>query len=333
MDSKLERFFNAINFNNEYYSYFNDASVKEVLLNKKTNKMTLVINIDKTLPINIFSELNNQSKTFDGAKSVRFKFITKESLYFNDYFNYYFDILVSRCPMLICIDRDKILIEGNSITFNVLNDVEENKIKSLEEKMILFLSSMGFSDVSINTIVNEEERELFKKKIKTEEVKEVKKENKLIKGRNIIGENSFIKNLIANENNVIIIGKVFGIESKSTQSGWHILNLKITDHSDSMLANIFTKDKDELNHLESSIKSGKWYKFRGNVKFDTRSNDYVYGINDVEEFDKNEIKLVDDAEVKRVELHAHTMMSQMDGITKVDLSKHKNELVEKCIDM
>ena len=94
MDSKLERFFNAINFNNEYYSYFNDASVKEVLLNKKTNKMTLVINIDKTLPINIFSELNNQSKTFDGAKSVRFKFITKESLYFNDYFNYYFDIMI-----------------------------------------------------------------------------------------------------------------------------------------------------------------------------------------------------------------------------------------------
>ena len=46
-----------------------------------------------------------------------------------------------------------------------------------------------------------------------------------------------------------------------------------------------------------------------------------------------EEEIKDEAPVKRVELHAHTMMSQMDGITKVDLGKHTCELVEKAIKM
>ena len=50
MDSKLTRFFDATNFNKDYINCFNNASLKEVLLNKKTSKMTMVIEIDN-LPI------------------------------------------------------------------------------------------------------------------------------------------------------------------------------------------------------------------------------------------------------------------------------------------
>ena len=334
MDSKLERFLNAINFSKEYYKYFEDASVKEVLLTKKTNKMTLILDMNKRLPIDIFKSLNENALSLKGAKKVRFKIISDDKSLFNDYFNYYFDILINKCPMLKSIDRDKIIIENNNITFNVLNKIEEDKIDTLKEKIISFLSDMGYEDVLININIDEEERKIFQDKIKEEEEKtEVKKVDKLIKGKNIVGQSSSIKNLITNENNVIIIGEVFGVEARTTQSGWNILTIKITDYTDSIMANIFTKDGSEFDHLQSSIKEGKWYKFRGNVKFNTRSNDYEYGINDIEEFNKEKVKLVDDAEVKRVELHAHTMMSQMDGLTRVDLSKHTCELVSRCIEM
>ena len=333
MDVKLERFLNAINFDKELYSYFNDASVKEVLLNKKTNTMTLVLQTSKLPPIDIFKKLCTDALNLEGANKVRFKFNSESKEYFSDYFNYYFDILVSKCPMLISIDRDKIIIDEDSITFNVLNKVEENKINSLKGKMNSFLSDMGFNDININVVINEEERKKFHENVEKNEEKPIKVKDRLIKGKNIIGEETTIKNLIANENNVIIIGEVFGVDGRTTPSGWHILTLKITDYTDSIMSNIFTKDKSEYDNLMSNIKEGKWYKFRGNVKFNTRSNDYEFGINDIEEYDYEKVKITDDEPLKRVELHVHTMMSQMDGLTKVDLGKHTCELVERCIDM
>ena len=335
MDSKLERFLNAINFDKEMYKYFENASVKEVLLNKKTSKMTLIININEVLPIDVFKKLNTLSCDLKGAKKVRFKFIREDGYkYYSDYFNYYFDILVSKCPMLTCIDRDKIKIEDGNITFEVLNKVEEDKIKSLYEKIESFLIDMGYPECNIDIVINDLEREKFKEKIEKEEVKkEEKKGPVLIKGKSVVGSPSMIKNLITNENNVVIIGEVFGVDARTTQSGWNILTIKITDYSDSIISNIFTKDNDEFNYLQDNIKVGKWYKFKGNVKFNTRSNDYEYGINDIETFDKEKVKLVDEEEVKRVELHAHTMMSQMDGLTKVDLGKHTCELVSRCMEM
>ena len=239
MDAKLERFLNAINFNKELYNYFDDASVKEVLLNKKTSKMTLILNMDNVLPIDVFSLLCESSKSLKGAKKVRFKIIRKEdNKYFKDYFNYYFDILVGKCPMLNSIDKDKIEIDSTTISINVLNKVEFDKIKSLEEKIESFLIDMGYSDIEIKVNIDEEERAKFKEKIKEDEPKKEKtKSAKLIKGKSIIGNQSFIKNLITNENNVIIIGKVFGVEARTTQSGWNILTIKITDFTDSIISN------------------------------------------------------------------------------------------------
>ena len=333
-DSKLERFFNAINFNDEYRNHFKNASINEVLLLKKEDKMTLIINIDKLIPLEVFKALYDCSKTLKGAKEVRFKFLVEnDDYYFKEYFNYYFDILVGKCPMLKCIDKNSINFDNHRITFNVLNTAEERKITDLKENIDSFLSDMGFNNIEINVQIDEEERQKFIEELdKNVEVKV--KESKLIKGRDIVkGNISEIKTLITNENNIIVVAEIFGVESKTTQSGWNIITLKITDYTDSMIANVFTKEVDEFNKLLSNLKVGNWYKFRGNVKFNQRSNDYEYGINDIEKFEKEKVKIVDDAPVKRVELHAHTMMSQMDGLVRLDLGKHTCELISRCIDM
>ena len=334
-DDKLIRFFNAINFNKDYLKYYENASLKEVLLNRKENKMTMIINIDLLPPIEVFKEIYEKGKTLEGAKEVRFKFIVENNtLLFKEYFDYYFDILISRCPMLKCIDRNKITFNNNKINIEVLNPAEYNKIEEIKEKIEIFMSDMGFDDVEVTSNINEEEREKFKKELNTTTEKIVNKEvRKTIKGNPIAGEPSEIKNLITNEDRVILIAQVFGIDSKSTQSGWFIITLKLTDYTDSIMANIFTKKQEEFDYLLSNIKKDKWYKFRGNIKYNQRSNDYEFGINDIETYEKKVEKLTDDAEVKRVELHAHTMMSQMDGLTKLDLGAHTCELVSRAIEM
>ena len=167
-DDKLIRFFNAINFNKDYLKYYENASLKEVLLNRKENKMTMIINIDLLPPIEVFKEIYEKGKTLEGAKEVRFKFIVENNtLLFKEYFDYYFDILINRCPMLNCIDRNKITFNNNKINIEVLNPAEYNKIEEIKEKIEVFMSDMGFDDVEVTSNINEEEREKFKKELNT----------------------------------------------------------------------------------------------------------------------------------------------------------------------
>ena len=126
-DNKLVRFFNAIKFNIDFTSFFEEATLKDVLLDKKKNKMTMIIEMDNLIPLDVFKELCEKSKVLDGAEKVHFKFIIKNNdKLFLDYFNFYFDILVSKCPMLECIDRENISIENNKINIDVLNKAEKS---------------------------------------------------------------------------------------------------------------------------------------------------------------------------------------------------------------
>ena len=127
-DEKLLRFFNAVNFNDSLTQYFKDYAVKEVLLEQKTNTMRLVLECDDLVPISVFKELYRSGNTLKGVYKVIYKFIVKNNTkYLEDYFNYYFDKLVSKCPMLECIDREKIKFNDNIIdrykSFDNLNKV------------------------------------------------------------------------------------------------------------------------------------------------------------------------------------------------------------------
>ena len=315
-DEKLQRFFNAINFNIDYTSFFEDASLKEVLLDKKKNKMTLIIMMDNLPPLEVFNELCEKGKTLEGADKVYYKFITKNNDFmFKEYFFFYFDILVSKCISLECIDKEKITFDNHIINFEVLNKAEKSKIDGLSEKICIFLSDMGFEEVDVKTTINEEEREKFKKEInKAQELIENEETKAILKGTFIKGEKQEINNLITEEKNVIVVAFVFGVEAKSYPSGWNIMSLKISDYTNSITAKIFTKSKDEMSALEEKIVNGSWYKFRGNIVYDDRAKDYSLNINDIETYNRKTEKRKDNAEVKRVELHLHTNMSQMDGL-------------------
>jgi len=314
-DERLMRFFDAIDFNIDLRDYFNNVLLREVLLNKKNNMMTLCIEMDNNLPIDVYKVLYESSKNFKKASKVHFRFFVNNTCYLKEYFDYYFNKLIISCPMLECIDKEKIKIIDNTIDIEVLNKTEVEKIDSLKDKILSFLNDMGF-ETDLITHINEEAHELLKKEMQVVAGgAEVKKETKkIIKGSIIKGTPREIKNLITTEENVVLISFVFGIDSKVTQSGWYIITLKISDYTDSILANIFTRSKDEFDMLLSSIKEGSWYKFRGQVKLDTRSGDYVYNVNDIETYIRTSEKRTDNAEVKRVELHLHTNMSQMDGL-------------------
>lgn len=143
--------------------------------------------------------------------------------------------------------------------------------------------------------------------------------NQIILGTDINGIVQAMHNSIAPVNSCIFEAKIFDIEFfESSKNNFKIITLKITDTSDSFLAKIFTKDKNEYIRLSKSLKKGKWVKIEGQIKYDEYAKDLVLNVRNLIEIPPKDVVLSDLEPVKRVELHSHTMMSQMDGVLDVD---------------
>ena len=133
---------------------------------------------------------------------------------------------------------------------------------------------------------------------------------------------------------ITVEGYVFGVDYfESSKTDFKIITLKITDYSDSIYCKVFCRGEEDFEAKKKTLKSGKWFVIRGYTKNDQFSKELVLNARDINLVEKDTAKIEDNAPVKRVELHAHTMMSQMDGITKLDLGKHTCELVERAISM
>ena len=67
--------------------------------------------------------------------------------------------------------------------------------------------------------------------------------------------------------------------------------------------------------MSGELKNGTWWSFKGQVRFDNFADDLVFNFRSYEKLENSpSIKRADNEDEKRVELHAHTMMSQMDGV-------------------
>ena len=122
---------------------------------------------------------------------------------------------------------------------------------------------------------------------------------------------------------VTIYGEVFGIEVKDTKKGKvKIVSFNITDNTNSFSAVMLPK-VEHCDELLSKLKNGAHILMFGEVEYDTYRGDYTIKpkcISTVQMIEKE-----DNYPKKRVELHLHTSMSQMDGMTP------PSKLVERAI--
>ncbi len=313
------RFFKKINLLEEYYDYFKTATVKNVVVDTTEESWSIYIEINDMIPVEVFKLICDLSKNIKEVKKVYFIFKHNSLNLLKDYVFYIFQNYQEKCPMLKSINETDIILEDKTIKIEVANNAELDKINSIKPKMLEFLKNMGYLGISITPEINDkvsaDAKELIKQKdVTVEEIKTTQKESSLIFGSEIKTKKTELKNIIAEMGDVTVEVFVFGSEIKETSSGFNIITYKISDYTDSLIAKIFTKDKEIAKTLSKRVTEGSWYKIKGYVKHDTFTNDLVLNIRDIETFNHETHKRTDDAEVKRVELHCHTTMSQMDGL-------------------
>ncbi len=121
-----------------------------------------------------------------------------------------------------------------------------------------------------------------------------------------------LKNIVDEERRITVEGYIFDAETRELRSGRTLLTFKITDYTDSILVKMFSRDKEDAEILKQ-VSKGMWVRARGSIQNDTFVRDLVMIANDINEVKPKE--RIDKVEEKRVELHLHTTMSQMDGLT------------------
>ena len=99
-----------------------------------------------------------------------------------------------------------------------------------------------------------------------------------------------------------------------TKTGKIILTFFITDFTGSIIVKCFLKPQ-EKDEVLDNIKKGLYCKVRGEAVYDSYAREVVLMGRDILKMKK--IERMDGADEKRVELHCHTTMSAMDGVTPV----------------
>ncbi len=206
--------------------------------------------------------------------------------------------------MITCKSFAKDISEGNEIV---------EKIK--EAKAIKLIGKAGLDTYAgdITVIANS----IIETNAEVPELPAEDEDTPLILGnsQNITEPLVKIEDLGVDDGKVSIDGGVIGMEDKETKSGKIILSIDIYDGTSTMTCKAFL-NKDNAKKVMKRIKNAKGIKIAGTAQMDTFTNELTVMINTIVESTgvKKETRQ-DNSEVKRVELHLHTQMSQMDAMT------------------
>ena len=132
-------------------------------------------------------------------------------------------------------------------------------------------------------------------------------------GSIVKGKPKPIRDCLPEDGEVVVWGDVFSLETRESKDGrYSIINFNITDYTSSYPIKVFGEKK-KCEDLVENLKDGKTVLVRGSINMDTYMHTYLINARAVTEIEK--IEKQDNSPEKRVELHLHTNMSAMDGMT------------------
>ncbi len=324
--------------------YFDQASIEKVVINKEQKKWHFYFQFQRVLPFNVYELFQTRIRSaFSHIANVSFSITAETKECTQDDIQSYWQHCISELqgisPLLMSLlQGQRPTLNGVKLVLNARHEAEGTALRKKYGQLIADqYSSYGFPQMQLVTEVvhSEEAFQQFVEQRKQEDTEKVlqaitemqNKENDksdgpdLPKGPLTIGytikdEVVSLDTIVDEEKRIAVQGYVFDAETRELRSGRTLLIFKITDYTNSIMIKMFSRDKEDIPLLQA-IKKGMWVKVRGSVQNDTFVRDLVMIGNDVNEISPitRQDKASDDE--KRVELHLHTPMSQMDAVTSV----------------
>ncbi|QEH62063.1 DNA polymerase III subunit alpha [Spiroplasma chinense] len=243
--------------------------------------------------------------------------------------------------------------EYRLVKFLVENETQKNLLEEHRQYYKEKLYKYGFRDLDLDIEVSSERnsdslnqvQEMYSKasliKPSAEKPNQEKSANKEVKtfktkyrsNQEILLTPTYekLEDLEENAQNVTIHGQVISKQSRVSKSGRNIYNIAITDATSSVMCVYFQRNteptffdeiteenKEKLSGFEEQIiRKNDWVSFNGRFTYSDYDGEYIFYIDKYQKIASKTVYRNDDAPEKRVELHTHTKMSVMDGVSPV----------------
>ncbi len=319
MNSELKRFFDSIGFTGEG---FNEASVLKVVLKKETQSFIVYLKNKDVIPLNYVNQLFLCASNGINGKNKCEVRLVYDNVTFEDikaYLDYFIDEVIIRRPSLIGLKKLDVEIMNDTLYFHVLNEFEKNDLLFESKGLINQLNRYGLGNLKIEITISEEERLQIQEEIEQDRINVAVKEedSPIIFGVHKEGKVTQLNNILGEMRNIIVEVYIFKkevVERTGKKGPIFIINMKVSDKTDSYLMKLVRFDEEEFTEINKKLNEGAWYRVHGNIEMDTYIKQMVFNVKNIESIPSKDIKVVDEEPEKRVELHAHTMMSMMDGV-------------------
>lgn len=135
----------------------------------------------------------------------------------------------------------------------------------------------------------------------------------------VTGDVLHVDELQGERKSIVLEGYMTNVKVQEFQSGTRMLFFDLADATNGMSCKyIFKKnDQEGFEQAQKELKNGMYIRLRGSSRFDSYQNDFVIYVDGLQKVELEVRK--DHAAVKRVELHAHTKMSNMDAVVSPEM--------------
>lgn len=208
-------------------------------------------------------------------------------------------------------DHGDIIVDGKAVDKDKLGVSKKEDKKSEghkpDEKKAAPASSSGDSGQK-----NGGEKEKFGRRRRYSDDPEV------FIGRDVEGKLLEISSINDGIGEVVIHGQIMSTEERELRNGKIILTGYITDFTDTIGFKMFCSPED-MEVYREEIQKGKFYRMKGLAEFDSYAKEVmicrVLGMKHIQDF---RVPRMDTYPEKRVELHMHTKMSEMDSVVDIE---------------
>lgn len=309
--SLLDQLMQTFNYSPLEKSFFDGGSIESIRFFKDEGRLELSLLLKQTLPFALYHDfkarIEEQTHTHAQLqiKVERCELDLKE-------IQAYVKHLLKR--QLREIDTNLLLLENESLYF-LVNQVSDD-VSALMQDLSEQLKTLGIP-YACHLKLNETEESVYEVpavEVKQDKTTQAPKQRRIQKKT---APQVLIHELELGQKGVLVRGRIFQIDQQNIRNQGAIRQtFYIHDETDAISFTVFLDDASKIQRYSTFIEGSSVEVF-GDVIYDNYSKDIQLYVRDIQHTN-NWLERSDEAGIKRVELHLHTNMSEMDGVSDVE---------------